>query len=719
LEERCKALQIGEFHLNGGKEKMKERIVRTTCGICQIGCGVLAYISEDRVVAVEGDPDHPLNRGKLCPKGMASLEYLYHPDRLRQPLKRIGKRGEGKWAAIGWDEASDIVSRKLIENKERYGGESVVFMRGAAKGLQDDYLTRFANVFGSPNITSMSHVCFVPRKLASTMTYGFYAVPDLDYPPKCIIVWGENVSETLHHVHFRIKKAVENRAKLIVIDPYKNEIAEMADLWVRIKPGSDLPLALSMLHVMIEESLYDPYFVEHHTVGFEELKSHVRKYSPEKVRNVTWVPPEVIKEIARVYARNKPACIQWGNGIDHNVTNFQTARAICIIRAITGNIGIPGGEPQWSPPPILERGSPGFSLYELMPTEVREKRIMGGERLLTGLFYALPQAVIDAMITGNPYAIRCAFIQGCNPLLSYPNAKKVYQALQNLDFLVVSDIFMTPTAFLADVVLPVTTYLEFDSIVSSPYSLAVASVQQRVTRIQDCRSDYEILRDLGERMDLGEFFWKKEEECLDFILKPVGITFDEFRRIAILEGTKQHRTYRQKGFETPSNKVELYSHRLKEWGFDPLPEWHEEVMEDSGLKEPNEKYPFIFTTWKRAPFRHSGGRQISSLRGINPESLVMIHPEAAKKLGIEDGDPVCIETEMGKIIQKASMNGEIDPRMVGVDYGWWFPEKGPISNFGWDESNTNVIIDDRGPYGREFGTPNLRGLICKICKAPS
>jgi anaerobic selenocysteine-containing dehydrogenase len=380
---------------------------------------------------------------------------------------------------------------------------------------------------------------------------------------------------------------------------------------------------------------------------------------------------------------------------------------------------MPGGELQWSGPPILERGSPVFSLYELIPSEVRQKRIRGGESLLPGLFYALPQAVIETIHTGHPYSIRCAFIQGCNPLLSYPNAKKVYQALQKLDFLVVSDMFMTPTSFLADIVLPITTYLEFDSIVSSPYSLAVSTVQQKVTRIQNCRSDYEIVRDLSEKMDLGEFFWKTGEECLDFILKPAGITFDEFRKIAILEGTKQYRTYQQKAFETPSKKVELYSQRLKEGGFDPLPEWYEKGRKDSDSREPNEKYPFLFTTWKTAPFRHSEGKQISSLRGIHSEPQVIIHPEAAKKLGVEDDDQVCIETEAGKIIQKASMNREIDPRMVGIDYGWWFPERGPLAIFGWDESNINVIIDDRGPYGREFGTPNLRGLICKIYKISS
>jgi anaerobic selenocysteine-containing dehydrogenase len=696
--------------------KMKEEIVKTTCGICQIGCGVLGYIQDGRVVRIEGDVDHPLNKGKLCPKGLASLEYLYHPDRLKQPLRKVGKRGEGKWSSISWDEALDSIAERLIKSKQTYGAESVVFIRGAAKGLQDDYLTRFANVFGSPNITSMAHVCFIPRRLGSVMTYGYYSIPDFDYPPKCIIVWGANLSETLHHVYTRIKKAVKKGSKLIVIDPCKNEVAEMADVWLKLRPSSDLLLALSMVYVIIEESLYDPEFVGNYTTGFEELKSHVMKYPPEKVKEMTWVPAEKIREVARIYARSKPACIQWGNGIDHDVANFQISRAICIIKSITGNLGVPGGEIHWSPPPIMERGSPQFSLYELISPEVRERRIIGNESLLQGLFYALPQALIDAIMTDCPYPIKCAFIQGCNALLSYPNANKVYQALNKLDFVVVSDIFMTPTSFLADIVLPVTTYLESNSIVSTPYSHAVASIQQKITRIRNCRSDYEILQGLSEKMDLGKFFWKTEEECLDFILKPAGITFNEFRRIAILEGKKQYRIHEQKGFETSSKKVELYSKRLKDAGMDALPEWRENLTQDYIPREKEDKNSFIFTSKKNAAFRHSGGRQISSLRGIDPDPYIVINSEKAENLGIKEGDQVSIESELGKIVQKAKLHKDMDPRLVMVAYGWWFPEMKSSSIFKWDESNVNIIIDDKPPYGREFGTPRLRGLICKVTK---
>ena len=696
---------------------MNIKTVRTTCGICQIGCGVKVYVDDGQIVKIEGDIEHPLNKGVLCPKGMASLEYLYHPDRLRRPLKREGKRGEGKWLPISWEEAIELISVNLTRVKEKYGPESITFIRGAAKGPQDEYLARFANIFGSPNFLSMGYVCFIPRRNASMFTYGFQAIPDIDYPPRSIIVWGENMSETLHHVYLRIQGAIRKGTRLIVVDPHKCKVADDAHLWMRLKPGTDLALALGMLHVIIDESLYDRSFIENYTTGFDELREHVKDYTPHRVAEITWVPPETIIEAARLYAINRPSVIQWGNGIDHNKNNFQTARAICILRAITGNIGIPGGELQWQQPPILARGSATFSLHNMIAPEIRARRIVGEEKLLPTVFYALQQSVVEAMISGKPYPVKAAYIQGSNPLLSYPNARKVYEAFQQVDFMAVSDMFMTPSAALADVVLPVATYLEFDSISTPPYSLAVAAVQQQVTRIHDCHSDYEILRDLAEAMGMKGYFWDTEEECLDFLLKPAGITFDEFRKIGIMEGIKQYRNYQSKGFPTPSSKVELYAGRLKEMGFDPLPTWREPLEDYTGTGNINEEYPLILTSWKRISYRHSGGRQIPSLRGMHQEPTVVIHPETAIRYGIADGERVCIETEQGKITQKALLKADIDPRVIGVDYGWWMPEEGESTLFGWEKSNINVILDDKPPYSKEMGTPCLRGVMCRIYKS--
>ena len=686
-------------------------MIRTTCGICQIGCGAIAHVSEGRVTRIEGDPDHPLNKGRLCPKGYASLEYLYHPDRLRKPLKRVGGRGEGKWAAIDWDEALSTIADQLAGARADTGPESVVFIRGAAKGLQEDYLTRFANLFGSPNITAMSHVCFVPRRAASLLTYGYFAIPDIDYPPQCIIVWGENVSETLHHVYDRIMKAVHDGACLIVIDPFHSHIAAKANLWIRLKPGSDLALALGMLHVIIRDNLFDTNFVEKYTAGFEELKAHVAPYTPEVVGEMCWIPSETVEKAARLYGGGGPAGIQWGNGIDHSIHNFQTSRAISMLRAVTGNLGVPGGELDWQPPPIMGRGSVEFSLHDRIPPDMRSRRLLGGNTMLPTMFYALPQAVIEAMITGNPYPVKKAFIQGCNPLLTYPDARKVYRALKGLDFMVVTDLFMTPTAALADIVLPVTTYLEFDSIVTAPYSLAVTSVQQTVTKVPECRSDYQILSGLARRLGFGESFWEKEEACLDYILEPAGITFAEFKQIAVLEGRPQYRTYVRKGFSTPSGKAEFVSERLKAWGFDPLPIY----KEDPGKRDEN--FPLLLTSGKNAPFRHSGGRQIGSLRKLAKEPLVVLHPETARNYAIEEGALVTIETSKGRITQKAMFNKKIDPRVIYADFAWWFPEEGPLSLYGWDGANLNIIVGDELPYGKEMGTPSLRAIPCRIAKA--
>lgn len=694
---------------------MADRIVRTTCGICQIGCGVLVHLDSGRITRLEGDPDNPLNKGHLCPKGLASLEYLYSRDRLRTPLLREGARGEGRWRAASWDETLDVIAGRLGEIKGESGPESVVFMRGAAKGLQDEYLARFANCFGSPNFTSMGYVCFIPRRNASVLTYGFQAIPDFDHTPGLVVVWGENMSETESHIYRRMRGAVRRGTKLCVIDPHRTRAAGEADLWVRLKPGTDLALALGMIHVIIEEGLHDEVFVAEQTVGFEELRAHVVAYTPERVADLTWVDADVVRQLARTYAGSKPAVIQWGNGIDHTPQNFQTARAICILRAITGNLGVPGGELRWTSPPLVERGSTAMSLHDRIPPEVREKRLTGGMKMLPSVFYALQYAAMDAILKKDPYPVRAAYIQGCNALLSIPNARKMHEALSSLDFLVVSDLFMTPTAALADVVLPSVSYLEFDSIQAPPYSLAVVTVQQKVAQMGSARSDYETLRDLAGRLGFGGDFWDTEEECLDFLLKPSGITFEEFRQIAVLEGTRLYRDHERNGFPTPSGKVELYSGRLGNWGFDPLPVFTAE--EETG-PDMQKSYPLYFTTWKQASFRHSGGRQISSLRAMHQEPVVTLHPQTAEAFGIAAGDMVSVETRRGRIVQKAHIDHDMEPRVIGVDYGWWFPEREKEGLFGWDEANVNVLIDDSGPAGKEMGTPALRAIRCRISKAP-
>ena len=318
----------------------------------------MIYMDGGRPVRVTGDPEDPVSRGAICIKGASSLEYLENPHRLRHPLRRIGARGEGKWEKISWEQALDEVAWRLDELKTRYGPECVAFMRGAAKGYQDVYASRFANAFGSPNVSSTSHLCFVCRANAQMLTYGALMLPDYEYPPALILMWAVNTHNTAMGEWKRTTEALAKGPELIVIDPWRSELARVAQVWAKPRPGTDLALALGMINVIIGEGLFDREFVRNWTVGIEKLTEHVRAYDPETVANITWIPAETIGQIARAYATTKPACLVLGNGIDNNINNFQTGRAVCILRAITGNLGRPGTDIEWSQPGVTPKGSP-------------------------------------------------------------------------------------------------------------------------------------------------------------------------------------------------------------------------------------------------------------------------------------------------------------------------------------------------------------------------
>ncbi len=690
-------------------------VVRTTCQLwCGAGCGMLVHLEDGVPVRVEGDPGHPVNHGALCSNGAAALEYLQSPLRLQYPLKRVGPRGAGEWERVTWDEALDTVAARLSETRDRYSADSVAFMQGCAKGYGDSWLSRLANAFGSANIASMSSICFHARLRGMLATYGFFSRPDIDNSPRTIVAWGANLTATSAPEGKTILAAKDRGSSLVVVDPAPTPLARAADLWVKPRPSSDLALALAAINVIVSESLYDRDFVASHTVGFDRLAAHVAPFTPEWAAPITWVPAEQIVAAARLMAQG-PAVIYSGNGQDNNINNYQFNRAASILRALSGSLDVPGGEIAWTSPAVEPGGSALLHLRDLVPLERRYSRVGAEEGLLPDYFSALPQKLVKAMLTGDPYPVRAAYIQGGSFLHTYSNALEVKAALESLDFLAVSDYFMTPTAALADIVLPVSMFLEMDNVANAECA-PLAGAVRKVAQVGECRSDLDMINDLGHRLGLGEHFWSSEREALDLLVAPSGLTFEEFGAAGPLTGTRDYGAFLDSGFPTDSGKVELYSQRLADWGYDPLPVYHEPPESPLSDPEAAEEFPLVLTNSKIPGYVHSGGRQIPSLRRIHPDPLVTLNRDTAQAAGIAAGDWVDISTRRGTIRQRAVLSADVDPRVVIAEHGWYFPEE-PGDLAGWDRANLNILTRNDPPYGRELGTATLRGMVCRIAKA--
>ena len=693
-------------------------IVKTHCArMDHGGCGLLVHVQDGRITKVEPDPDSPLNRGTICAKGIAQLERRYHPDRLTVPLKRRGERGSGRWESISWDEALDLIARNIEEVKSRDGTKAICFGQGTPKGLELYLMIRLANLLRVPNLITPGNVCHMPRETASVLTCGFFPVPDYDHPPSCVMVWGSNLFGTNEEgvIGSQLRRALNSGARLIVIDPRKTEIAKKANLWLQPRPGTDLALALGMLRAIVDDGLYDREFVEKWTVGFGPLREHLQRYPLERISEITWIPEERVREAARLYAHTRPACIQWGNALEHTPDSVQCARALLMLKAITGNLDAPGGNVGREGPPLMKLGA--LVLSNQFPD--KRKEILSAHYPLAAMMGFVPsQLVTRAILTGEPHPIRMMFIQGTNPLLSFANAKETFDALGKLDFLVVSEIFLTPTAQVADLILPAATNFEFDDIGHLGLSHGFILARPKIVNPPGaCWPDSKIINEVGRRLGLAEFFWEDMGQCLDEILRPAGLTYEDFKEMGILRGNWEYRSYQKKGFKTPSGKVEIYSQRLKDWGCDPLPTYGVVQESPEGYGDPSEGYPLILTSAKDPSYFHSAYRNIASLRRRSPDPIVLMHPKAASERRIREGDWVAIETEQGSIQQKVAFSPELDPRVVIGSIGWWFPEREDLELSGWKEANFNILTSSDPPFNRAIGTPNLRGIPCKISKS--
>ncbi len=708
-----------EFKYANAEREMEfygyDSVIKSHCRMCHGGCGVLVFVKDGKVAKIAGDQDCPINHGTLCSKGLASAQLAYHPDRLTYPVRRVGPKLSGKWERISWDEALGTIAARILGYKEKYGAESVVFGYGTGRE-NEAAIYRIANLLGSPNVLTAGHFCYGPRIATSIITCGTNPIIDYENFPKCIMMWGNNVTISNPDCYkgepFSV--ALDAGAKLIVIDPRLTRPAARANLWLQLRPGTDAALALGMLNVIVNEELYDKDFVNNYTYGWDDFVKRVNEYPLERVEAITWVPREKIREAARLFAVTKPAAVQWGVAIEQQINCADNDRLLMFLMGLTGNIDVPGGQVLFKAPPIVNVGR--FGAHDKLPQEQAAKRL-GGERFrLAGQFAIInPKAVWDAVLDEEPYPVKMLFFISSNPVLTRANAREVYRALEQVDFMAVSDFFMTPTAELADIVLPASTWLEMDYIGDFWKRHGYILPRRKVVQVGECRSDHEMLNDLAHRIGQGEYWWDSFESGLDYILEPLGITWQEFKQIDYVRGEVKYKKYKEKGFSTPTRKFELYSTVLEKMGYDPLPQ-HREIPE-SPVSTPDlyEEYPYILITGARQPgFFHTENRQIPWLRELHKDPQVEIHPETAAKEGIKEGDWVIIESPRGKVRQRAKLFAGIDPRVVAAQHAWWYPERKEPGH-GWDESNINILTDN-GYEGCDpaMGATNVRALLCRI-----
>jgi anaerobic selenocysteine-containing dehydrogenase len=710
--------------------------VPTFCPLCVSRCGARAEVRDGTFLALHPDPTHPTGKA-ICLKGKAAPGIVYHPSRLLHPLRRTTPKvaADPGWERISWDEALGTVAERLKAAAAADGPESVGFSSSSpsTSAISDavDWVQRLVRAFGSPNYCNYMELCGWGRYLAPLYTFGASVpgvyVPDLENAG-CILFWGYNPSVArLAHATSTVA-AVGRGAKLIVVDPRKAGLAAKADHWLRVRPGTDAALALSLIHVMIENGWYDADFVRDWTNAADVvdgetvwnlLVSRCAEFPPDRAETITGVSAVDIVAAARTIGEARPVAFYAWSGLEQHSGATQTIRAINVLYALTGSLDVQGGN----------------VLFEAVPSNP-----VDGREFLSG---ARPRAVgVDQrplgparfeFVTGEDFytaaldgRIKALVGFGGNMVMAHADSRRGREALRSLDFFVQADLFMTPTAELADIVLPVTTPFESEALkIGFEYSQEAQSLVQLrkplVAPRGEARSDLQIVFDLATRLGLGADFWDGDiEAAFRHQLAPSGITLEELR--AHPEGvrvrlTTRYRKYADSGFRTPSRKVELYSATLASHGYSPLPAFEEPLISPRSRPDLADRYPLVLSCAKSLFFCETQHRQVPALRKSAPDPQVEVHPSTAATRGITAGDWVSLDTPHGSVRARAKLNTSLDPQVVFAQHGWWeacdelgmpgYPPYGP------DSANLNLVLRQT-PSDPISGSSPLRASVCDI-----
>ena len=787
--------------------------IRGHCALCVSRCGSIALVENGRFVALEPDPSHPTGKA-LCAKGRAAPELVYHSDRLLYPMKRTRPKGDPDpgWQRISWDEALDLTAARLRKIAEEHGPESVVFSvvspSTSASADAIVWIERLARAFGSPNRAVSMELCAWGRYGATVYTYGASVpgnyMPDLENA-SCILFWGynPNLARLAHAV--ATTAALKRGARLIVVDPRRTGPANKADIWLRVRPGTDGALALGIAHVMIKRGWYDRAFVRDWTNGpllvradngrllterdlsatgstqryvvwneakgrpllydpafgryegdtaelalfgefpietvqgrvacrpaFDRMAECCGQYTPERVEAICGISQDQTERSAQMLWEARPVAYYAWSGVEQHTNATQTARAIAQLYALTGSFDAPGGNVLFPSVPTANVGG-----EEFLPAEQRARALGLPERPLGPSRFqnVTSDEIYRAILEQQPYPVRGLVGFGANLLIAHADGWRGREALAALDFYVHADLFMNPTAELADVVLPVASAFECEALKTgfevSTEAQSLVQLRPRVVGPRgECRSDTEIVFDLALRLGLGDHFWGGDiEAAYRYQLQPSGISLEKLRenpggiRVPLQTRYRKFAELRDgvpHGFATPTRKVELYSQTLLEHGYSPLPEYEEPRMSLFSRPDLVERFPLILTTAKHTLFCESQHRGLPSLRrrALDPE--VELHPAIAAERGIHPGDWVHIETPKGSVRARARLNDTLATNVVCAQHGWWqaCPDLGApgYDPFGSDGANLNLIIGNEVIDPVSGSVPH-RAYLCQIRRA--
>jgi thiosulfate reductase/polysulfide reductase chain A len=663
------------------------RQVPTFCDLCFWKCNAIAHVRDGRLWKITGNPEDPLSRGRLCPRGTGGIGAHSDPDRLRAPLIRRAARGGEEWVEVTWDEALNRVAEKLQKIKAEYGPEALALF---SHGIGGSFLKHAFKAYGTPNIAAPSFAqCRGPRDTGFLLTFG----EDIGSPERtdirnarCLVLIGSHLGENMHNTQVQeFAEAVGEHATIIVADPRFSVAASKAKHYLPVRPGTDIALLLAWMNVIVAEELYDKAFLDQYGFGFENFKAEVAARTPEWAYPETGIPPEQIRETAREMARHRPATlVHPGRHVTWYGDDTQRSRAIALLNALLGSWGRKGGF--YYPSSMNVPGYP----YPPYPKPARgpldnpgRRHPFAAETITTG--------IREATITGEPYPIRGWFVYATNLLDALPNQAETIKAIQALDLMVVVDVIPSEIAGWADVVLPEANYLErYDDLNVEYFREPFVALRQPVVDApDDQKPNWWIARELAGRLGLAGYFpWKDVEEYLAHRLEGAGIDFAVLRQQGLVKGPPAP-LYFEDGikpeFPTPSGKVEFYSLQLEQAGFDPVPRYRRPAAGPPGT---------FRLLYGRAPV-HSFSRTQTNpiLRDAMHENAVWVNADAGARLGLASGEYVRLRNQDGVLSNrvKVRVTRAIRADCVYLVHGFGHSSRGLRSAYGVGASDAQLI----------------------------